>query len=769
MATITEKLLIVIDANSGGAVRGLKEVSSAASAAEKAAIKSGSSSGVLASGLEKIGISSGTAAKAAAVGIGVTAVAVGLVGLAVKAGIGSYLELAGQIRAVQRVTGASAEDSSKLAATLRATGTETDVFASAAGKLAKTLGASPDALKAFGVEAVRTKTGTVDVAATFLALGDAYRNTADKSQAALLASKALGKGYVALIPLLSRTRAEQQALADQAGSRGQILDQADLDKARNLEREMRNLKGEVEAFKTSIGKQAAGPLSSFLGSLSVGMATARNLAKGQGFTEAATNATTEHERAVFGVVQAERQLNTEQDKLEDSKAFEKQRSEVNSLRSALLGVVGAQDSVKDAQKRIVDATENVSSSRQKLNELLAKGVVDEQKVTSATRSLTAALHSQQEAQDRVIDLQKALNDLLKPATAGDLTDAALSVTAATLAQADAKRQLVDAEKAAGNAAAYGTADDKAKAATDLEKANLGVAQAARNLQKAEADQERVRKVGTPTTEVLAKAQRELAQAQDAVQVATEDVTQREQDLRTAEQPDASRVDAIASARKSLATAIDTQAQAVKDLPTKIEAEANAQLTLNDQIGKAPEAVAAYIGSLDALAQRSPEVGVLRDRLTEVLGASQGIVNQTPAFLQAANDRATAISRMASAATVGTYGPSATPGINGQLVGPASGAVRHAAGGIVRATPGGQRIVAGEAGHDEVILSTDPRYAGRNQELLVGSGLARRGSSSTSSGVTVEQHLHFYGDPDRDQVRAGASDGLAELERALRSR
>ena len=45
------------------------------------------------------------------------------------------------------------------------------------------------------------------------------------------------------------------------------------------------------------------------------------------------------------------------------------------------------------------------------------------------------------------------------------------------------------------------------------------------------------------------------------------------------------------------------------------------------------------------------------------------------------------------------------------------AIPHAAGGIVKATNGGQKILAGEKGYDEFIISTDPTKRGRSIDLL----------------------------------------------------
>ena len=66
-------------------------------------------------------------------------------------------------------------------------------------------------------------------------------------------------------------------------------------------------------------------------------------------------------------------------------------------------------------------------------------------------------------------------------------------------------------------------------------------------------------------------------------------------------------------------------------------------------------------------------------------------------------------------------------------------VKFATGGWVRQRPGGVRAVLGEAGYDELVLSSDPRYRARNRQMLEASGFlndlraARPGGAAAVAG------------------------------------
>lgn len=95
-----------------------------------------------------------------------------------------------------------------------------------------------------------------------------------------------------------------------------------------------------------------------------------------------------------------------------------------------------------------------------------------------------------------------------------------------------------------------------------------------------------------------------------------------------------------------------------------------------------------------------------------------------------------------------FGVGKSPGVGGAslstLVANARAAPRRAEGGWNRAVPGGMVYRAGEAGHDEVTLTTDPKYAARQGDLL-GEYLQRAPHMATGGFVADPGTNFSYGE------------------------
>lgn len=78
---------------------------------------------------------------------------------------------------------------------------------------------------------------------------------------------------------------------------------------------------------------------------------------------------------------------------------------------------------------------------------------------------------------------------------------------------------------------------------------------------------------------------------------------------------------------------------------------------------------------------------------------------------------------------------------------------HASGGLIRATPGGRAIIAGEGGFDEVVVSTDPKYHDRSMGLLSEAGLLPSPGLVLASGstTTIVNTNRFYVVRDNEAI------------------
>lgn len=185
-----------------------------------------------------------------AIGGGALAAAAGI-GALVASGVGKFTELAGKVRDFQRVSGASADTSSRFVAVLDDMGVNADAGAKAISKLLR--GLDTGAIQKFGVEVAKTKDGNVDAVPTLANLADAYRKLQDPAQKAELRFAALGKQGDTLIPILEKGGARLREFFKNV-PKGELLSQKDLDNAEEFRLAMDRLGDSVENIQRNAGR-----------------------------------------------------------------------------------------------------------------------------------------------------------------------------------------------------------------------------------------------------------------------------------------------------------------------------------------------------------------------------------------------------------------------------------------------------------------------------------------------------------------------------------
>lgn len=146
----------------------------------------------------------------------------------VHEGVDSYVQLVDSVKAYKNVTGASAEESSRMVALAKVLGVSADTLANGMFRMARNVRANSEALAADGVQIARTKSGQVDLSATLLNVADAYQRVGGGNAGALIAQDAFGRGGRALIPILKQSREEIQGFWKDAANHGEIMTDADL-------------------------------------------------------------------------------------------------------------------------------------------------------------------------------------------------------------------------------------------------------------------------------------------------------------------------------------------------------------------------------------------------------------------------------------------------------------------------------------------------------------------------------------------------------------
>lgn len=110
------------------------------------------------------------------------------------------------------------------------------------------------------------------------------------------------------------------------------------------------------------------------------------------------------------------------------------------------------------------------------------------------------------------------------------------------------------------------------------------------------------------------------------------------------------------------------------------------------------------------------------------------------------------------------GPMGSTIYEGQPFGGIS-ALRLARGGYVRARPGGQLAFIGEAGYDEVVLSTNPAYQARNRALMERAGISNDPTGAGAIFAPGSVVLHFNGatptDDEANRIGQNVGNGIAQ--------
>jgi hypothetical protein len=515
---LTERLALIIETvGTGKAVADFNRLGGAAKelagqakagkfSLDGLARSAGVSAGVLKTGLATAAVAAGT----------------GLLALANK-GVDAFADLAEQIMKVQRVSGASAEDASRLVAVADDLGVSIDSVATGVFKL----GRGVDALPALGVKIARDTSGAVNLTDTLINVADAYVATADPAKRAQLLTAAFGRSGKDLIPIVERGGQGIRDMYAAAEGKGLIMSQADLDTARTFSLVMDDLADTIQSGLVSVGRELI-PILIDLGVVIDKVSTAARgmndnfLGKGiKLFFQYGTGIGLAVKGLDF-LAGAEGDARESAQKAEA--AIREQDEALADLTKTTLASVSA-DRALSAATRDVDAANRAHADAVKdLNKLLAEGAVDEEKVADARRSLADATRSLQSATRNQAKAQREFDEAVAAAEALGGLDSALEEVA------DKHDRLLDA-------------NDAVTDATERE---------------------------TEAAENLAEAQRGDPEFQDKLADARQRVADTTQRVADAEYNLGQRSYEAAAAHEAEATAIDTKAAAVASLRGELE-------------------------------------------------------------------------------------------------------------------------------------------------------------------------------------------------------
>lgn len=263
MATVVERLELLITSSAKGAVAGLKETEAGAGALDQKAKG-------LTGTLQQMGITGATSGGIMAAGIaGGAIIAAGAIAKFALDGINHFVALTGEVRSLQRVMGGSAEDASRLAFAMREMGIDVGGTEKAIGILSRRIGEGKDTLGNFGVEVSKNVDGTVNLSNTIANIAERYQGLADVTQKNTLLAENFGRGYQALLPLLGRSRDEIKAMFEEAGKDHQIFTDADLKAGRDYQESMRAVHEAITGLQIEIARGLVPAITAIAGATTV--------------------------------------------------------------------------------------------------------------------------------------------------------------------------------------------------------------------------------------------------------------------------------------------------------------------------------------------------------------------------------------------------------------------------------------------------------------------------------------------------------------------
>ena len=248
MAITREKLELLITGDARDAVMAMRQASGAATGLDD-------SVGASATKMSRLGAAAGAASDHIRANIGAYSVAAvaGLTAAAV-ASIREFTTLADKVRDFSRFAGVSAETSSRLVAVFDDLEVSQEAANTGFFRLNRGISSGTTNLEQYGAEVVRTKDGNLDIYRTLLSVSDAYQSTSDSGRRAQLVQEAFGRGGAALIPILEQGR---EGIKELYGNvpKGQILDDAEVLRARQFELAMDDLNDSMMELKVAAGNE----------------------------------------------------------------------------------------------------------------------------------------------------------------------------------------------------------------------------------------------------------------------------------------------------------------------------------------------------------------------------------------------------------------------------------------------------------------------------------------------------------------------------------
>lgn len=472
-----EILQLIISGNASGAIKASAE---AAAAQGELAAETSATNGVLG----KFGVSGQTAGLLVKAGIVTAGLAIGKFALD---SVSRFADATSSVRQFQRVSLATAEDSSKLVFAANRLGIETDSLSSATGRFLARVGSGKVDLDNYGISLKQNADGSTDVAGTMANVAQRFSELKDPQDRARLGNELFGRSWQTLLPLLSKSKDELKGIYDIADRQKLVFSQADLEKGKEYKLALDDLKTAFQGLQVQVGSAIVPTLTAGAkGITSVVEAADAATAPIGGFGAAIQHANDFFNPFTMGAHAASAASNLL------SGDFGGAAEEFGRSLPVVGGVIGLFDSGSDSAGKFADGQKKLADATKTVADLAADGKQHTQEYRDAQRDLRAATDEQTAAQKRATDALTTDNQQMLTSISLRLQAAggALGLLAAQEQLAKANDDVAQKQAAASfMTAAYGANSLQAIGASqDLAAAQTQGAQAALGLDAAYANQ-----------------------------------------------------------------------------------------------------------------------------------------------------------------------------------------------------------------------------------------------------------------------------------------
>jgi hypothetical protein len=332
-----------------------------------------------------------------------------------------YQGLVEETEAYSRVTGESAEMSSRQLEAFQELGVSAGDATGAMVKLDKAIITAPKHLEALGVEIAHNKDGTTDLNGTLINIIDAYNSTSDAAKRTEIALAAFGKTGANMLPILAVGSDKLRQMEDSAKL---VFSEEDIKRVHDFKIEQQQMNREMDSFAAGPGRLWTDVQKGMIESVLEATYVSEKFDEADKKSVETTGRHITNSRALSGELQ-------------------RQYREGNQAKEGLDKLAAAQKDAAEAAQRHRDALDALYNAEDASIHASLTLERDDMKVTESQNALTASVNAHKKAVDEVDLKLDAYNKTVR--TYGANSDEARTAQDALTAAQDAATKATTSE------------------------------------------------------------------------------------------------------------------------------------------------------------------------------------------------------------------------------------------------------------------------------------------------------------------------------------